>query len=299
MRRSPFLLCGALVLSGCEPSVVDQSELLTTRVLAIRADPPEVVVPQDGGLPPPVHFSVLAFAPDGGTPTVTLALCLSGNPYGAGFACPGANGITLPDDTLDVQNPAIAALLGTLDGGLPDAGLAPEEPGVFQVAIGYFATTGSGPGDSESGVYRLSVRFSGNPNHNPELLAVTVPSGAPLGGALLPLQEDILLTPSIPDSGPNPLFPSLGLDGGIETYPSLDGGILYENLNYSWYATVPDVSDFRSREPTPADTQETAYSQYSGAVAGPVTFYVVLRDGRGGTSWLVLDAGISDGGPLP
>lgn len=290
--RPRLLLLLLLLAAACEPSVVAQSQLLTTRVLAIRADPPELVVPQDGGLPPPVHFTVLAFAPDGGTPVVTLALCLTGNPYAAGFACPGANGITLPDNTLDVASPDILALLGALDGGLPDAGLSPEEPGVLPVAIGYLATTGTGPGQSEVGVYRLSVRFSGNPNHNPQLLGVTVPDGGSLDGALLPLSEDVTLTPHVVQGGPDSAWPSVGVDGGIETYLSLDGGLLYENLNYSWYATLPTVSDFRSREPTPVDTAETDESTYNGADTGPVTFYVVLRDGRGGTDWRVLDAGV-------
>jgi hypothetical protein len=291
-------LLGALALlaltAACEPSVVNQSELLTTRVLAIRADPPELVVPSDGGLPPPVHFTVLSFAPDGGTPTVTLALCLTGDPYGAGFACPGVDGITLPDDTLDVTNPDIQALLGALDGGLPDAGLTPDEPGVLQVAIGYLATSGgTAPGDTEVGVYRLGVRFSGTPNHNPQLLAVSVPDGGSLEGTRLPAGKNVILTPAIPTDGGDPGWPSVGVDGGIETYLSLDGGILYENLNYSWYATAPSVTYFRSREPTPVDTAETAYSQFNGTLAGPVTFYVVLRDGRGGTAWQVFDAGIS------
>jgi hypothetical protein len=294
-----LLPLACLVLTAaCEPPVVDQSQLLTTRVLAIRADPPELVVPEDGGLPPPVHFTVLAFAPNGATPVVTLALCLSGNPYTAGFACPGANGITLPDDTLDVTNPDIAALLGSLDGGLPDAGLPLQEPGVLQVAIGYFATTGgTDAGASEVGVYRLSVRFSGNPNHNPELLSVNVPDGGSLEGALLPLGQDVLFTPTIPANGPDSSWPSVGVDGGIETYPSLDGGILYENLNYSWYATLPTVNDFRSREPTPADTVETAYSQFNGSTLGTVTFYVVLRDGRGGTDWQIFDGTIGPAAP--
>jgi hypothetical protein len=298
--RPSLLLLLVLLFAACEPSVVDQSQLLTTRVLAIRADPPELVVPQDGGLPVPVHFSILAFEPDGGTPTVTLALCLSGDPYSADFQCPGVDGVSLPDDTLDVASPDIAALLGAFDGGIPDAGLTPDERGVLQVAIGYFATNGgTGVGDTERGVYRLGVRFSGNPNHNPELLAVIVPDGGSLGGASLPLQQNVLLTPEIPQGGADSLWPSVGVDGGIETYPSLDGGILYENLNYSWYATQPDVNDFRSREPTPVDTAETAYSQYSGAQRGPVTFYVVLRDGRGGTSWQIFDATTLDGGSSP
>ena len=289
---APCLLL--LLAAGCEPSVVDQSQLLSTRVLAIRADPPELVVPSDGGLPEPVHFSVLSYAPGGLTPTVTLALCLSGNPYAAGSACPGVDGITLSDDTLDVASPEISALLGALDGGLPDAGLPVLEPGVFQVAIGYLATTGgTAPGDTEVGVYRLGVRFSGNPNHNPQLLQVLLPDGGSLQGAVLPLSQNVVLTPEIPTGGPDPTWPSVGVDGGIETYPSLDGGTVYENLNYSWYATAPSVTYFRSREPTPVDTAETAYSQFNGSDAGPVTFYVVLRDGRGGTDWKVYDAGVS------
>jgi len=283
-----LLLLGA---TACEPSVVAQSELLTTRVLAIRADPPELVVPPDGGLPPPVHFTVLAFAPDGGTPSVTLALCTDGNPYAHDSLCPG---IALPDDTLDVANPEIESLLRSLDGGLPTSGLPPTEPGVVQVAIGYFATSGgTGPGTSEVGVYRLGVRFSGRPNHNPQLLTVSVPDGGSLDGALLPKGKDVTLTPAIPVDGPDASWPSVGIDGGIETYPSLDGGTLYENLTYSWYATAPAVSYFFSREPTPADTTETSPSQFNGTNPGPVTFYIILRDGRGGTDWKLFDSTIS------
>ena len=170
---------------------------------------------------------------------------------------------------------------------------------MVQVAIGYLATTGgTSAGSTEVGVYRLGVRFSGNPNHNPELLGVTVPDAGSLQDALLPLGQGVRLTPEIPGGGADSLWPSVGVDGGIETYPSLDGGILYENLNYSWYATAQDVNDFRSREPTPVDTAETAYSQFTATQSGPVTFYVVLRDGRGGTAWQVFDAGISALGPL-
>ncbi len=284
----------AVFALGCEPPVVSQTELLTTRVLAIRADPPELVVPPDGGLPPPVHFSVLSFAPAGAVPSVTLALCVAGDPYGPDSGCPGPNGIPLPGDTLDVANPEIEALLLALDGGLPTSGLPPTEPGVFQVAIGYFATTGgTAPGDSEVGVYRLGVRFSGRPNHNPQLLAVGVSDGgSPLAGAALPQGQNVTLTPAIPDGGPNPAWPSVGIDGGVETYLGIDGGTFYETLFFSWYATAPTVNDLFSNEPTPTDMAETPSSQFNGTSVGPVTFYVVLRDGRGGTDWMVLDAGV-------
>jgi len=84
----------------------------------------------------------------------------------------------------------------------------------------------------------------------------------------------------------------VGVPGGIETYPSLDGGLTYENLNYSWYATLTNVEDFRSREPTPDDTAETSYTTFQGQADGGVSFYVVLRDGRGGTDWKVFQANV-------
>jgi hypothetical protein len=298
LRRVLPPLAFLAAASACEPSVIPQSELHTTRVLAIRADPPELLVLPDAGVPPPVHFTALTFAPDGGTPSVTFALCLTGDPFNPNFQCPGPDGLTLPNDTLDVSSPGLQALLLAFDGGtLPDAGLPSSEPGVVLVAVGYFATTGgTQPGDSERGVYQLSVRFSGRPNHNPELLGVTVPDGGPLEGASFPSLEEIQLTPEILDGGDDSTFPALGLDGGIETYPSLDGGLTYENFNYSWYATVPEIVDFRSREPTPDDTAETAFTRFKGDTLGPVTFYVVLRDGRGGTDWKVFEGTVLDGG---
>jgi len=298
MRRALPPTLALFLGSACEPSVVSQSEIHSTRVLAVRADPPELVLLPDAGPPAPVHFTSLAVTADGGTPAVTFALCLSGDPYDPSFQCPGADGITLATDTLDLSSPDIQDLLQSLPGGeLPDAGLPLTEPGVVQIAIGYLASNGgTGPGDTERGVYRLGVRFAGNPNHNPELLDVLVPDGGSLSGAELPLGVEVQLDPLILDGGVDPGWPAVGLDGGIETYPSFDGGVVYENLNYSWYASAPDVVDFRSREPTPDDTAETAYSRFQGRDAGPVTFYVVLRDGRGGTDWKVFGAQVLDAG---
>jgi hypothetical protein len=305
MNRRLLLPLALLLAAVCGPSVVPQSEIHTTRMLAVRADPPELLLLGDAGtVPPPVHFSSLAVTSDGGTPLVTFALCLSGDPFSPTFQCPGSDGIDLPDDTLDLNSPTFAPLLGALDGGfgcaqLPPNGLPQTEPGVVQVAVGFLATSGTGPGESERGVYRLGVRCAGRPNHNPELLAVTVPDGGSVEGATFPPEQEIQLTPRIPDSGPDSAWPSIGIDGGIETYSSFDGGVAYENLNYSWYASVPEMIYFRSREPTPPDSSETAYTRFKGHAAGSVTFYVVLRDGRGGTDWKVFDGAVLDAGTLP
>jgi len=167
-----------------------------------------------------------------------------------------------------------------------DGGINVDEPGVAQIPIGYEVDrpdAGPDPSNRERGIYRLAVRFSGAPNHNPELLDVTLPDGGPLQGAVLPLNQEIRLYPHIPDGGP----------GGIETYVGLDGGIQHERFSYSWESTAGEVVDFRSAEPIPEDPNATSDIRFrTHDVATPVHIYVVLRDLRGGASWKVFDATI-------
>jgi hypothetical protein len=155
---------------------------------------------------------------------------------------------------------------------------------VAQVAIGYLLErldAGTDPAERERGIYRLAVRFSGAPNHNPELLDVRLPDGGRLAGAALSLNQELRLTPVIPDGGP----------GAIETYVGLDGGLQYEQLSYSWEATAGEVLDFRSAEPSPQQPDQTSSIRFrTHDVAGPVRIYVVLRDLRGGTSFRFFDA---------
>jgi hypothetical protein len=286
-RAACALAAGALAVmmaAGCQPDLENQSQLLgRVRLLALRADPPEANL-EDGGLPPPITFEPLAF-PDGGL-TFRLALCGPGNPFGASFDCPGSNGLDLPDLVLDASRPEVQAFLQAKFGSPTalDGGINVTEPGVAQVAIGYELAridAGTDPASRERGIYRLAVRFSGAPNHNPELLDVTLPDGGPLQGAVLPLNQELRLYPHIPDGGP----------GGIETYVGLDGGVQHERFSYSWAATAGEVVDFRSSEPIPEDPNATSDIRFrTHEIAGPVTFYVVLRDLRGGVSWRVFDA---------
>jgi hypothetical protein len=277
----------AVLLSlSCGPDLEKQSQLLDrVRLLALRADPPEVNL-TDGGLPPPIAFDPLGY-PDAGL-TFRLALCGPGNPFAADFACPGSNGLDLPDLVLDASRPDVQAFLQSAFGTVEaiDGGLNVGEPGVAQVALGYELArpdAGTDPASRERGIYRLSVRFSGAPNHNPELLDVTLADGGPLQGAVLPLNQELRLYPHIPDGGP----------GAIETYPGLDGGIQYERLNYAWAATAGEVVDYRSAEPMPDDPNATSDIRFrTHETPTPVRFYVVLRDLRGGVSWRIFDATI-------
>jgi hypothetical protein len=157
---------------------------------------------------------------------------------------------------------------------------------VAQIAIGYELArpdAGTDPSNRERGIYRLAVRFSGPPNHNPELLDVTLPDGGPLMGAVLPLNQEIRLYPHIPPGGP----------GSIETYVGLDGGSQHERFSYSWASTAAEVVDFRSAEPIPEDPNATSDIRFrTHETPTPVRVHVVLRDLRGGVSWKVFDATI-------
>jgi hypothetical protein len=290
MRRALVALgAGAvaiLLALGCQPDLEKQSQLLDrVRLLALRADPPEVDL-RDAGVPPPITFGPLAY-PDGGL-SFRLALCGPGNPFGADFDCPGSNGVDLPDLVLDGSRPEIQAFLQAAFGsvGALDGGINVLEPGVAQIAIGYALDRvdgGADPSNHERGIYRLAVRFAGAANHNPQLLDVTLPDGGPLQGAVLPLNQEIRLYPHIADGGP----------GGIETYVGLDGGIQSERFSYSWESTAGEVVDFRSAEPVPEDPNATSDVRFrTHGTATAVRFYVVLRDLRGGVTWKVFDATI-------
>ncbi len=282
-----------LVLLGlaaaCGPDLEKQSQVKRTRVLAVKAEPPELLL-LDGGSPP-VRFSALAVSPNGIAPTVSFALCPPGDPYTQALDCPGDAGVPLLQDTLD---PAVLETWSQRYAGLAalDAGVNDFEQGTVQATVGYLAVSNahlagngiSGDVDSERGLYRLAVRTAGTPNQNPVLLDVTVDGGS-LEGAILPERAEVVLTPRL-------------LDGGVETYMGRNGEPTFENLFYSWAATGEgDVKDSFSREPTPADPAETAFSKYGTPDAGPVTFYVVVRDGRGGTDWKIFTATV-DGGSL-
>ena len=280
------LIAGAVALGmACGPDLEKQSQLLRVRLLGLRADPPELNV--ENGIPPPITFTDLPY-PDASQVTFTLALCAPGDYFSAAFQCPGADGLDLPDLVLDPTRPEVQAFVAARygDGGVStlDGGINVGEPGVAQVAMGYLLErhdAGTDPADRERGVYRLAVRFSGAPNHNPELLDVRLPDGGPLAGATLGLNQELRLTPVIPDGGP----------GGIETYPGLDGGLQYETFSYSWEATAGEVVDFRSAEPTPQAPDNTSSTRFrTHQDAGPVRIYIVLRDLRGGTTFKFFDA---------
>lgn len=269
----------AWLLVGCTNDLERQSQLQRVRVLAVRADPAEIVFDPQGSVPPaPVTLTSLTYAPDGG-PEVTYALCRPGaNVYAQDVQCPGADGLTLDGGVVDVSDPSVRALLAA-DGGVPltDPSFQPQLARGIQLNVGYLATDGT-PGDRgiERGVYQLSLRATQAPNHNPQLVEIFVGKDPArrLQGERLPLRTKVTFTPSL-------------APGSVETYVDANGQTQTELLVYSWFATGQGkVEDFRSQEPfNGLGKRESDYTTAS--VPEVVTLYVVVRDGRGGTDWIV------------
>jgi hypothetical protein len=271
-------IAGLGLLLACTNDLERPSQLERVRVLAIRADPAELALDPDGlAPPPPVRLSALTFAPDGGTATVSYALCRPGaNVYAPDVQCPGADGLALDGGTFDLLDSSIRAYLAA------DGGVAPGDPAAreqlargVQLNIGYLATDGTaGDRGTERGVYQLSVRATREPNHNPGIDEIFVHGCTPVQNQRFPLNKTVTFTPSL-------------APGSVETYVDASGQMQTERLVYSWFATgAGKVEDFRSQEPFQGVGKRD--SDYTTArVPEDVTLYMVVRDGRGGTGWII------------
>ena len=94
--RAALLLVAAL-LAGCPSNLEQQSHVSKLRVLAVRADPAELILDPDGGFPATI-LTALAVQADGGPISVQFALCteITGAPSPT-LPCPGDAGIELPE----------------------------------------------------------------------------------------------------------------------------------------------------------------------------------------------------------
>jgi hypothetical protein len=271
-----------LLASGCDMDLEKQSQVTRVRVLAVKSTPAELVVPEDGQAPGEVRLEALAVAPDARPLTVSFALCRPGNVYAQDFECPGRDGVALPEGRLSLEDPAVRELLGeVLAASAPGGGsMDMSDPAVrsrleagVPFVVGYAVSDGSGtPEGGERGLRRMTARLTSTPNQNPRVTDVLF-QGQSLTGPL-PVGTEVELTPVLaPDSQ--------------ERYVGPEGEVT-ESVTFAWHATgTGDVEFFRSVQPG-ADVPGTPATEYTTpAEPQAVTFYVVARDGRGGTDWLV------------
>ena len=258
----PILLLLAVALAGCPSGLEEQQHVSKLRVLAVRADPPELVLLPDAGLPA-TTLTALAVDPSGAALSLRFALCLdlSGAPS-ATLPCPGTAGLDLPDAgplaaRLDLSDPRFLAFAASADAGSVGAGglVAALDQGV-PLLYGFEAIAG---GERLGGFGTLTLRSArrGPAGTNPELLALDIDGGVHPGAT-------VRLTPV--------------------TAPKDDASKRY---GFSFFATAGESSSLRSTDTTA--TGETAATWVDWTVpdaGGPVRLWVVVRDGRGGTAFL-------------
>jgi len=236
-------------------------------VLAVRADPPELVLSGDGGVPA-TTVTALAVTPLDASVSVQFALCreITGTPS-ATLPCPGDAGIELPDAgplsaRVDLLDPRIVEFASSaqLDGGAFDAGggLAETLDQGVPLLIGFTASTGT---ERLDGFYTVTVRSDarGPSDTNPLVTDLTVGDGNPVA-----VKQRVRLQPVwAPKDDPS------------------------KRYGFSFFATAGEISSLRSTDVTATGQPAETWVEWTAPdVAQTVRFWVVLRDERGGVDWL-------------
>jgi len=261
-----LLLAMALLCTACPAGLEAQSHVSKLRVLGVRADPPELILQADAGLPA-TTLTALAVTPDGEAESVQFALCtLLTSAPDPSLDCPGDAGIDLPDAgdlaaRLDLSDPRILefAAAARLDAGVFDAGGIAEalDQGV-PLLLGFSAAQGQ---DRLNGFETITLRSlaRGPANVNPEMVDLLIPEAS--AGQTVRLQ---------PVTGP-------------KDDPS-------KHYLFSFFATAGSISSLHSTDTTASGGAAPTWVDWTApAAAQSVRIWVVLRDGRGGTAWLERD----------
>ncbi len=283
---------GAAMLWGCPGDLEKQSEVVKLRVLAVQAEPAELIVDPAQPLPR-TTLTALAVEPSSAPTAMEFALCTVQEAVPPpDVDCPGTQGIPLPSAgptsaVLDLGDPRAIALALQLaqDGGVADGGALPPEG--IPVLVGFRATApahtlpdggppGADGGDVQVflGLTTVTARGPGAPpNQNPGIAALWMGDAgieiAADGSTVAPASTTQRLTPVPAPGSKEPA------DGGVEA------------LGYSFFATAGSISDLRSTDTTatgqPADTFVDWTTPGS---AQQARLWVVVRDGRGGVGWI-------------
>jgi hypothetical protein len=266
------------LLAGCGEPLTPQSQVDKLRVLAMRADRPEV------GPGETVTVDVLWADPkgDGRDVWFVWAACTVG---------PGADPRACGPEGEDVQllGIGIAAQTVTFDVA-PDA-LAGRDEAMVLVTVLLCAddlpdVEEGCPGESVVAYKRITVSSGRPPNRNPRIASVS------LGGLELS-DRDPIDVPVCPGGGcPGYELVVVADAGSAETYvaPTPEGEAeATEELIVSYFATGGEFSQVRAIDP---DNEDFRVAWRAPRDVGDLTFWVVLRDDRGGITWTAREADV-------
>jgi hypothetical protein len=296
VKRTLTLLAVAIAVAGCKPDFGTPSSLVTeARILAVRAEPPEVRPTQM------TTMTALVVSPDGtdANPMVDWSLCLFPKPLDennvVSAAClDGGDGIQAvgsgPMVTATVPANACALFGPNPPPQLPgEPPLRPRDP---DVTGGYYQplrlvrdpATGFALErficDLAQAGADLAVQYAMTypPNTNPKLEALQVSlDGAPIELGAIPAGKVIDFAVSWPAEV-------------VESFPvfELDAAALVthrESMRVSWFATAGSFEhEVTGRGETEMETS-TGNRWTAPTTPGPVHVWLVLRDSRGGIDY--------------
>ncbi len=310
------MLCAALLANGCTPDWPSSNEVRDLRLLAIQAEPPD--------LAPGASTKLSALTPDPTAPErESMVLWFACDPIPASPGTPPCATFSTLDDATDldlslITDPSVGLRpLFARDGAAPwREAIYDAPPALFDeldpsdlkrnkgvlayiLAIAVQAEPfAEAPTEDElAELYRkvrdkelrsvLSIKrvriadTGGNFNKNPGIEALV------LGGSLGMLQFDgssplyvrqgaSLALDVLPTEGSQEHFLVFDVDGGLEEHREL--------LSVTWFSTHGNFSEARTVVGTPV-TFAMSPNAKEGATGA---LFAVLRDGRGGATWLVL-----------
>jgi len=269
MKRTLLIL--AALACACNKSFTPASYVQGLRVLAVKADLPEVA---PGAT---TTFTVLAVDTSGAPIQVSWWACTEPELVGTGPINPACFNTTPEPFLLGLGNglslSAIVPLVTPSDFGPPDAS------GGLYLPVILHASSASGRVDA---AYGLRLAQGEAPNQNPKLTGVYL---VPSTGAPTPIDGE---TPFPVHAGDALTLQAQFTGDSAETYAGGPGqpATLTEILSASWFATAGSFSEDVTGFPKP----NTVWTADEGLppVGGTIDLWVVGRDNRGGTDWLHL-----------
>ncbi len=305
-RFLPLMLAGALV--ACSNDFQKVSIVLDLRVLALRADPAEVVIDADDSESdltasqlPAVTFSSLVLDPlTPGPFTYTWTACPTQTTSVRCDDATAINRVFTTATTADLEHDPPTGTL-TVDDDLLAASLDADPYHGFagvpvNIQLVVQPADASAPAVYAVKVMTYSAKVPSDrvANNNPYFDELDADGVAFAGGAC----DDPTTTPLPVDLGQTVTLLPIEPDGVRETYvvETFDGGerTFTENLSYAWFSTTGDFSDETSGGAQDAfGNQPLLRTKWQAPSSGDpdsapgtlIPLWIVQRDERGGTYW--------------
>lgn len=279
-------MVSCLAGAGCTPNFASASEVTDLRVLAVQAEPPEALFDAQGNVQD-VHLRILAVDPArSGFATMTASLCAPTDSR----RCESGPRFDLPRSTRDQGTEFAASVPGALIAPvIAFAQSSDKLKGLNGIRIMFALAVADGDPSSPVAADKTLVYSKAGtaPNHNPQMtgLALTI-DGAPEGGAApgQPLQLRLGISYGV--------RPLLAADAR-ENYDTTDlrGNLVHlrEPAAYAFFTTAGAEFDRDTAdEPVDGIAPPDGLVRLRAVRVASGTLWVVVRDGRGGESWLAI-----------